>query len=105
MSGPVSHKHVVASEILAVTSAMRKNSRWALATHRTLSAGDSALARDLGLRKSGPSYNYNPDTRRGTREADLMAGFLEIKSTLREVDGELYIAYAEVLALMRGQLY
>lgn len=87
MSRPVSHKHVANAEILSVTSAMRKNSRWAVATHRALYVGDSALARDLGLRKSGP-LNPSAIARSGTREADLMVGFLELKSALREVEGD-----------------
>lgn len=84
-AGTVSHKHVLLSEILAVTSAMRKNSRWA-ASSRMLNARDSALARDLGLRRSSPTFNSR-DHGRGNREADLMAGFQELKQITRDVDG------------------
>jgi golgi-specific brefeldin A-resistance guanine nucleotide exchange factor 1 len=85
VAGTVSRKHVLHSEILAVTSAMRKNSRWASSTH-TLNARDSALARNLGLRRSSPTFNSQASGR-GSREADLMAGFQELKRTIRDVDG------------------
>lgn len=84
-AGSVSQKHVLYSEILSVTSAMRKNSRWASSTH-TLNARDSALARNLGLRRSSPTFNSQASAR-GSREADLMAGFQELKRTVRDVDG------------------
>ncbi|KII88730.1 hypothetical protein PLICRDRAFT_41948 [Plicaturopsis crispa FD-325 SS-3] len=78
-NGSVSTKHVLYSEILAVTSAMRKNARWASHTH-SLNARDSAFASSLGLRRAvGPSY-----AGRRTREADLMAGFEELKRTVRD---------------------
>ncbi|EGN96105.1 hypothetical protein SERLA73DRAFT_112215 [Serpula lacrymans var. lacrymans S7.3] len=53
----VSQKHVVLSEILAVTSVMRKNSRWASSVY-TLTARDSALAKDLGLRRFSPTPEF-----------------------------------------------
>lgn len=84
-TGSVSQKHVLYSEILAVTSAMRKNSRWASSAH-TLNARDSALARNLGLRRSSPTFN-SQSSARGSREADLMAGFQELKRIIRDVDG------------------
>ncbi|KAN0075361.1 hypothetical protein V8E55_011384 [Tylopilus felleus] len=77
----IAQKHVLLSEILAVTSVMRKNSRWASAAH-TLHARDFALARDLGLRRASPGEN---DRRVGrvSPEADLMGGFQELKRTVR----------------------
>jgi hypothetical protein len=87
---PVSHKHVLLSEILAVTSAMRKNSRWASTTH-FVNARDSALASNLGLR-----FHNAADAPRGSasanRENDLMFGFQELKRTIRGVDGALAFA-------------
>lgn len=70
---------------------MRKNSRWA-ASGRMLNARDSALARDLGLRRSSPTRNSRENGGRGggsraDREADLMAGFQELKQLIRDVDG------------------
>ncbi|KAG1835732.1 hypothetical protein EV424DRAFT_1524157 [Suillus variegatus] len=80
----VSKKHVLLSEILAVTSVMRKNSRWASGAH-TLTARDSALARDLGLRRSTPNTNIQKNGRL-SQEADLMGGFQQLKRTIWDVD-------------------
>ncbi|KAH7926301.1 Sec7-domain-containing protein [Leucogyrophana mollusca] len=80
----VSQKHVLLSEVLAVTSVMRKNSRWASSVH-TLTARDSALAKDLGLRRSSP-HRDSHRSGRITQEADLMAGFHELKRTIRDVE-------------------
>ncbi|KAG1819513.1 uncharacterized protein BJ212DRAFT_1445963 [Suillus subaureus] len=80
----VSKKHVLLSEILAVTSVMRKNSRWASGAH-TLTARDSALARDLGLRRSTPSTDIQKNGRL-SQEADLMGGFQQLKRTIWDVD-------------------
>ncbi|KAG0706344.1 hypothetical protein DFH29DRAFT_169682 [Suillus ampliporus] len=80
----VSKKHVLLSEILAVTSVMRKNSRWASGAH-TLTARDSALARDLGLRRFTPSTDIQKNGRL-SQEADLMGGFQELKRTIWDVD-------------------
>ncbi|KZP23677.1 Sec7-domain-containing protein [Athelia psychrophila] len=105
-AGTVSHKHVLLSEILAVTSAMRKNSRWA-ASGRMLNARDSALARDLGLRRSSPTFNSR-EHGRGNREADLMAGFQELKQITRDVDDITQLSLNTLLgpffALIRSPL-
>ncbi|EIW85385.1 Sec7-domain-containing protein [Coniophora puteana RWD-64-598 SS2] len=102
----VSAKHVLLSEILTVTSVMRKNSRWALSVH-TLTARDSALARDLGLRRASP----NPDAERAgyiSREADLMLGFQELKRTIRDIEDittlPLPALLGPFLALIRSPL-
>lgn len=78
-----SKKHVLNGEILAVTMSMRKNSRWASSTH-FVNARDSALASNLGLRISSPSYTSQPSA----RGADLMANFQELKRLVRDMDGE-----------------
>lgn len=80
----VSHKHVLYSEILSVTSIMRKNSRWASATY-FMNARDSALGGNLGLRISSPSHQSQLSGR-GSREADLMSGFQELKRIVRDVE-------------------
>jgi len=80
----VSPKHTLYSEILAVTSAMRKNSRWA-SSHYSLSARDSALASSLGLRR--PS-TIDPSTgQTGNSERDLMLNFQELKREINTVAG------------------
>jgi golgi-specific brefeldin A-resistance guanine nucleotide exchange factor 1 len=81
----VSPKHVLSSEILSVTSTMRKNSRWAASTH-FINTGTPALGTDLGLRITTPSSRTQRNTRE-SREADLMAGFYELKRIVRDVDG------------------
>ncbi|KAJ8699472.1 GDP/GTP exchange factor for ARF [Pleurotus ostreatus] len=84
MTRSVSTKHVLHSEILSVTSTMRKNSRWASTAH-FMSSRDSALGTNLGLRISSPSHPVQP-TRTTSREGDLMAGFQELKRTISEVE-------------------
>lgn len=83
----VSFKHVLYSEILSVTTAMRKNSRWASSTHFVRSK-DSTLGSKLGLRISTSSY-ASQTFGRGNREAELMGGFQELKRVVRDVDGKL----------------
>ncbi len=79
----VSKKHVLHSEILLVTSAMRRNSRWATTTHFMTPSRDPAVGTSLGLRISSPSI---PTLLRIDREADLMAGFQDLKQTINEVE-------------------
>ncbi|KAJ7445765.1 hypothetical protein B0H11DRAFT_2162552 [Mycena galericulata] len=89
----VSHKHVLYSQILSVTSAMRKNSRWASATHFT-NARDSALGSNLGLRVS----NNSQSARRVSREADLMLGFEDLKRAVRDVEDIMTVPLPTLLA-------
>ncbi|KAJ7261394.1 hypothetical protein B0H12DRAFT_1106609, partial [Mycena haematopus] len=89
----VSHKHVLYSEILSVTSAMRKNSRWASATH-FMNARDSALGTNLGLRVSSSSQG----ARRVSREADLMLGFEELKRAVRDTEDITTVPLLTLLA-------
>ncbi|KIK98831.1 hypothetical protein PAXRUDRAFT_823441 [Paxillus rubicundulus Ve08.2h10] len=102
----IAQKHVLLSEILSVTSVMRKNSRWASAAH-TLNARDSALARDLGLRR-GSSGEKNQRSRKLSQEANLMAGFQELKRTIRGVedvqDISLSVLLGPFFALIRSPL-
>ncbi|KAF8163113.1 Sec7-like domain is implicated in guanine nucleotide exchange function [Crassisporium funariophilum] len=78
------HKHVLLSEILSVTSTMRKNSRWASST-LVLAVRDSpALGTNMGLRISSPAYPTRLPGR-GTREVELMAGFIELKRAINDM--------------------
>ena len=80
----VSPKHTLYAEILAVTSVMRKNSRWA-SSHYSLSARDSALASSLGLRR--PS-TLDPSTgQSGNSERDLMLNFQDLKREINMATG------------------
>ncbi|KAF8184945.1 Sec7-domain-containing protein [Mycena galopus ATCC 62051] len=89
----VSQKHVLYSEILSVTSAMRKNSRWASATH-FMNARGSALGSNLGLRVS----NSSQAARRVSREADLMLGFEELKRAVRDIEDIMTVPLLTLLA-------
>ncbi|KAL4065359.1 hypothetical protein V8B97DRAFT_2022848 [Scleroderma yunnanense] len=105
-SSRIGQKHVLLSEILAVTSTMRKNSRWAAAAH-TLVARDSALAKDLGLRRGSSAVDI-PRPGRLSQEADLMGGFQELKRTIRDVEDlrtlPLPILLGPFFALIRSPL-
>ena len=67
-----------------MTSAMRKNSRWA-SSHYSLSARDSALASSLGLRR--PSTLDASTGQAGNSERDLMLNFQELKRQINTVTG------------------
>jgi len=79
-------KHVFLSEILSVTTTMRKNSRWA-SSMLVLGVRDSpSLGTNMGLRISSPGYQPRPNARR-SKEAELIAGFLELKRSVKSVAG------------------
>ena len=82
---PVCLKHILLSEILSVTSVMRKNSRWAMSTH-SFSSGDSALAHSLGLRRTR-QYPTPYVSDRGSNEQELMRGFQELRRLAKDVEG------------------
>ena len=89
----ISPKHALYSEILSVTSVMRKNSRWA-GSSQSSHTRDPTLAGNLGLRRSGAaSGSVN---RHRTEEEELMAGFEILKRELRSVDGVFYIQLCRV---------
>ncbi|KAI0797843.1 Sec7-domain-containing protein [Abortiporus biennis] len=83
-SNVISIRHILLSEILSVTSVMRKNSRWASSVH-SFSARDSALASSLGLRRTR-QYNTQYVSDRGSSEQELMGGFQELRRLVKEVE-------------------
>ncbi|KAI0256486.1 Sec7-domain-containing protein [Lactifluus subvellereus] len=91
----VSSGHTIYSEILSVTSIMRKNSRWS-SSMQTFYTKDSALASNLGLRRPGSNNVSTPQ--QGSREEDLMSGFEELKRALRSVQDVSSIPIADILA-------
>ncbi|TFK54814.1 Sec7-domain-containing protein [Heliocybe sulcata] len=104
--GTISKKHVLEAEILSVTTAMRKNSRWASSTN-TLNSRDSTLASTLGLRittmtPTGHTFG------RGSRERELMANFQELKREVKDTDDIESIHLSSILApffaIIRSQL-
>ncbi|KAL0577890.1 GDP/GTP exchange factor for ARF [Marasmius crinis-equi] len=80
----VSQKHVLLSEILSVTSVMRKNSRWSSSTYFMNTRG-SALGSNLGLRISSQSLDSD-NGRRPSSEHELMAAFHDLKRDLRDIE-------------------
>lgn len=84
-------KHILLSEILSVTSVMRKNSRWAMSTN-TFSSGDSALASSLGLRRTR-QYPTPYISERGSNEQELMRGFQELRRTVKDIEGVYRVSY------------
>lgn len=104
--GNISKKHVLEAEILSVTTAMRKNSRWASSAN-TLNSRESTLASTLGLRIPTTSA-ISTGLGRGSRERELMANFQELKREVRDVDDIESIHLSTVLgpffAIIRSQL-
>ncbi|KAI0080604.1 Sec7-domain-containing protein [Panus rudis PR-1116 ss-1] len=92
----VSVRHILLSEILSVTSVMRKNSRWASSFH-TFTARDSALANRLGLRQNS-QYRSHYASERGSTEQELMGGFQELRRLVKEVDDIHTLPLATLLA-------
>lgn len=79
--------HVVYSEILSVTSAMRKNARWATPTAYYPSHGRASLATSMGLR-TGTQAGAPASTKgHSRREFDLMLGFEDLKRGIRGTSG------------------
>lgn len=77
-----SSRQIVYSEILSVTSIMRKHSRWSSST-QTFHAEDSVdtSLNHLGIRRLDTSGNAG--LQQGSREEVLMSGFEQLKRTLR----------------------
>ncbi|KDQ13235.1 hypothetical protein BOTBODRAFT_633172 [Botryobasidium botryosum FD-172 SS1] len=100
----VSPSHLVFSEIIAVTSAMRKNSRWGAA--RVPSGRSISLASNTGIRAG-----RTPETSQAGEEnveVDLMDGFESLKRDIRGAADikqlPLPILLAPFVALIRSQL-
>ncbi|KAF9049397.1 Sec7-domain-containing protein [Hymenopellis radicata] len=102
----VSQKHVLYSEILSVTSAMRKNSRWAATTY-FMNTRASALGSNMGLRMSTPVHDVE-NRRSLNKEIDLMAGFQELKRAMRDVEDVSSVPLPSILgpffAIIRSPL-
>lgn len=78
----VSKRHVICSEILSVTSAMRKNSRWA--NTQLYATRDNALGTSLGLRRAGNATGTGHGVAR--QEVQLMNGFIELKREVLNIE-------------------
>jgi hypothetical protein len=82
----VSLKHILLSEVLSVTSVMRKNSRWAMSTNTYGSFSDSTLASSFGLRRTR-QYPEPYISDQGSKEQELMRGFQELRRLVKDIDG------------------
>ncbi|KAI0637119.1 Sec7-domain-containing protein [Trametes polyzona] len=102
----VSAKHILLSEILSVTSVMRKNSRWALSTP-SVTSRDSTLASSLGLRVSKTALNPYASGH-GSTEQELMAGFQDLKQLVKDIEDihslPLSTLLSPFLAIIRSPL-
>jgi brefeldin A-resistance guanine nucleotide exchange factor 1 len=81
----IAMEHIVHSEILAVTSAMRRNYRWASFVGKR-PAGDDALANTMGLRRTG-NFKAPGEHKRERQEAELWASFEALKRKVRDCEG------------------
>ncbi|KAF5324513.1 hypothetical protein D9611_004486 [Ephemerocybe angulata] len=104
---PATIKYVLYAEILAVTSAMRKNSRWASSTVVVGTRDPRTLGTNLGLRISSPA-NVASLSGRGSKEAELMTNFIELKRSIQGLqdlkDVDLNYLLAPFFAILRSPL-
>lgn len=102
--------HLVQAEIVAVTSAMRKNARWSSTSAYAFARNTAKLHRgSIGLRRNNGINESAPGTpgstavgggrsnasREPPREADLMLGFESLKREIAHLQGNLYNAFPE----------
>ena len=106
LSPPELLKHILLSEILSITSAMRKNSRWASSTIGMTIRDSPALGTNMGLRISSPAHHTRL-TGRGSKEAELLAGFIELRRGVKEMNGLFcsLLTMAMGLALLHNQIF
>ncbi|CAI2169955.1 2331_t:CDS:10 [Funneliformis geosporum] len=81
----LSWSHLVHGEIIAVTSAMRKNSRWSGMSVSSLNMGGLGIS--MGLRGGRSSINEN-DYRNQLNETPLMSGFTSLRVQLFNMSEE-----------------
>ncbi|KAG8901826.1 GDP/GTP exchange factor for ARF [Tulasnella sp. 403] len=102
----VTPTHLLYSEILSVTSAMRKNSRWA--SSQPGPAKGTNLATSMGLRAPVTGHDTPGRVSHDKQESSLMGGFDELKRTIRDVDDVLSVPLPTLLgpflALIRSPL-
>ncbi|CAE6485000.1 unnamed protein product [Rhizoctonia solani] len=89
-----SHAHIVYSEIISVTSVMRKNSRWAM-NSGIQRRRDAQLATSMGLRRG--ALDNQPRSPGPRREADLIGGFEYLKRKIRDVQDVHEIPVLEIV--------
>ncbi|SRR5258708_17826947 len=82
----IHYSHLVQAEIMAVTSAMRKNARWSSSSSH-LHFRKHVLAGNMGLRRGSYGTGQKPATE--NREVDLMGGFDDLKREIRQNQGRV----------------
>ncbi|CAE6422889.1 unnamed protein product [Rhizoctonia solani] len=88
------HAHIVYSEIISVTSVMRKNSRWA--TNSGIQRRrDAQLATSMGLRRG--ASDRQPRSPGPRREVDLLGGFEYLKRKIRDLQDVHEISTLEIV--------
>lgn len=96
-------------EVQTVTSAMRRNQRWASVPASTYaSTGLPASISSRGRRDSSLSPTSTTGKRRTDDEGDLMLGFIELRRTLTGVSGKsIWFAVVQVpgFELSRSELH
>lgn len=81
--------NLIHAEILAVTSAMRKNQRWASTSYAAQSYTSAAGHRGFaGGAARGRSRDDDDERGRGHTATSLMSGFMELKMRLRDIEGQ-----------------
>lgn len=83
----VPSSHLVFHEIIAVTTAMRRNSRWA-SIQPGLSRG-TGLASSMGLRAPAAGAESSNQAGQNKHEAALMLGFDDLKRVVQDNEGTL----------------
>ncbi|GAA5869908.1 hypothetical protein JCM16303_001838 [Sporobolomyces ruberrimus] len=79
--------NLIHAEILAVTSAMRKNQRWASTSYAAQSYTSAAGHRGFaGGAARGRSRDDDDERGRGHTATSLMSGFMELKMRLRDIE-------------------
>ncbi|KAF9518905.1 hypothetical protein BS47DRAFT_1379647 [Hydnum rufescens UP504] len=79
----IQSSHLVYAEVIAVTSAMRKNSRWSSLSSR----GFPSVGSSMGLRRTTHQTDHRP--RDPHPESDLMGGFEQLKRALRSIQTDV----------------
>lgn len=84
--------NLIHAEILSVTSAMRKNQRWAASSsssYSSYSQSNSSRPNGIGRRESNAKLHAAAAARGQLQGAQgLMGGFVQLKMELREIEGE-----------------
>ena len=88
--------HIVYSEILSVTSGMRKHSRWSSSTQTLFTRDQARDSAHTSLSHLGIRHSDTTGIQQGSKEDDLMPGFEHLKRTLGSAEGKLRVVKSTV---------